>query len=234
MGILDDAIREHLELKRRLGADPEEVARLEDEAFGPPSRPGEPDFAEPEQREEEGAVATQEAERPLAEEPRVEPEASADAPTRVEEAPPQERETLGPVFHDQEAAQHEPEATDASEAEAAPETGEELELDLDLDAELDQATDAGVADAGEASEPSTPPEDTAERPIESQETVEHQFEEAVEDTGEGEVVEGELTSEEESAEDDEDVLEETPEFLRDAPEDDELWFEQGEPKDFDF
>ena len=33
---------------------------------------------------------------------------------------------------------------------------------------------------------------------------------------------------------DEDVLEETPEFLRDAPEDDELWFEQGEPKDFDF
>ena len=33
---------------------------------------------------------------------------------------------------------------------------------------------------------------------------------------------------------DDDVLEETPEFLRDQPEDDELWFEQGEPKDFDF
>ena len=30
------------------------------------------------------------------------------------------------------------------------------------------------------------------------------------------------------------MLEETPEFLRDAPEDDELWFEQGKPKDFDF
>ena len=30
------------------------------------------------------------------------------------------------------------------------------------------------------------------------------------------------------------MLEETPEFLQDAPEDDELWFEQGEPKDFDF
>ena len=30
------------------------------------------------------------------------------------------------------------------------------------------------------------------------------------------------------------MLEETPEFLRDTPEDDELWFEQGEPKDFDF
>ena len=34
--------------------------------------------------------------------------------------------------------------------------------------------------------------------------------------------------------DGEDVLADTPEFLRDAPEDDELWFEQGEPKDFDF
>ena len=32
----------------------------------------------------------------------------------------------------------------------------------------------------------------------------------------------------------EDVLEETPEFLRENPDDDELWFEQGEPKDFDF
>ena len=35
-------------------------------------------------------------------------------------------------------------------------------------------------------------------------------------------------------EDGEDVPADTPEFLRDAPEDDELWFEQGEPKDFDF
>ena len=30
------------------------------------------------------------------------------------------------------------------------------------------------------------------------------------------------------------MLEETPEFLRDAPEDERLWFEQGGPKDFDF
>ena len=34
MGLLDDAIREHLELKRRLGADPADVERLEREAFG--------------------------------------------------------------------------------------------------------------------------------------------------------------------------------------------------------
>ncbi len=32
----------------------------------------------------------------------------------------------------------------------------------------------------------------------------------------------------------EDVLEETPEFLRDTPEQDRLWFEQRPPRDFDF
>ena len=32
----------------------------------------------------------------------------------------------------------------------------------------------------------------------------------------------------------EDVLEETPEFLQDAPEHDRLWFEQKPPRDFDF
>ncbi len=54
MGSLDDAIREHLELKRRHGAPDSELQRLEDEAFGPPSRPGEPDFPE-----QEGGLAEQ-------------------------------------------------------------------------------------------------------------------------------------------------------------------------------
>src|SRR3954449_4126728 len=44
MGIFDDAIREHLELIRRRGATDSEVRRLEDEAFGPPTRPDEADF----------------------------------------------------------------------------------------------------------------------------------------------------------------------------------------------
>src|SRR3954454_19553927 len=35
MGTLDDAIREHLELKKRSGAPDDEVKRLEHEAFGP-------------------------------------------------------------------------------------------------------------------------------------------------------------------------------------------------------
>src|SRR5690242_17672264 len=43
MSILDDAIREHLELKRQHGADESELKRLEDEAFGPPGRPEDPD-----------------------------------------------------------------------------------------------------------------------------------------------------------------------------------------------
>ena len=40
MGILDEAIREHLELKRQHGAGDSELQQLEDEAFGPPDRPG--------------------------------------------------------------------------------------------------------------------------------------------------------------------------------------------------
>ena len=40
MGILDEAIREHLELKRQHGADESELRGLENEAFGPADRPG--------------------------------------------------------------------------------------------------------------------------------------------------------------------------------------------------
>jgi hypothetical protein len=47
MSILDDAIREHLELKRAHGADEGVLKKLEDDAFGPPQRPDEIDpFAE--------------------------------------------------------------------------------------------------------------------------------------------------------------------------------------------
>ena len=52
MGLLDDAIREHLELKRKRGADTHEVERQEHEALGPPVRgefaqtPQDPDAAE--------------------------------------------------------------------------------------------------------------------------------------------------------------------------------------------
>ena len=49
MSLLDDAIREHLELKRRRGADPGEISRQEDEALGPVRREAPPAEAEPEE-----------------------------------------------------------------------------------------------------------------------------------------------------------------------------------------
>jgi hypothetical protein len=47
MGLLDDAIKEHLDLKRRRGADPTEIERAEREALGPVRRQpeSEPDEA---------------------------------------------------------------------------------------------------------------------------------------------------------------------------------------------
>ncbi len=46
MGIFDEAIREHLELKRQHGAGDSELRELEDEAFGAPARPGDAAVAE--------------------------------------------------------------------------------------------------------------------------------------------------------------------------------------------
>jgi hypothetical protein len=59
----------------------------------------------------------------------------------------------------------------------------------------------------------------------------------VEDEEEVEYEEAEPEGEAETsppARHEEDVLEETPDFLEETPEDDELWFEQKPPKDFDF
>ena len=61
MGLLDDAIRDHLELKRRHGAAEDEVRRQEQEALGPPRRGEVPEPLVP--RAPEGADA------PVAEEP---------------------------------------------------------------------------------------------------------------------------------------------------------------------
>lgn len=54
MGDLEDAIREHLELKRRRGADPSEVAREEHEALAPVTR-GHPVVVAPEPAVEDDA-----------------------------------------------------------------------------------------------------------------------------------------------------------------------------------
>jgi len=90
MGLLDDAIREHLELKRKHGADPEDVARQEQEALGPGQRN---EFAQPPQ-EEEVATAVEPAEpaKPAAPadempEGEPEPEPPPPAPAGLQEDP---------------------------------------------------------------------------------------------------------------------------------------------------
>jgi len=74
MGLLDDAIREHLELKRRHGADPDEVSRQEHEALGAPVRS---EFAKP----------AGEADAPAAEEPEPEAAGAAAAVPEIAEPP---------------------------------------------------------------------------------------------------------------------------------------------------
>ena len=66
MGLLDDAIREHLDLKRRRGADPTEIERAEREALGPVRRgPG---------LTGEEVAAHEPADAPAAEHPAAPPE----------------------------------------------------------------------------------------------------------------------------------------------------------------
>jgi hypothetical protein len=83
MGLLDDAIREHLELKRRRGADPDEVARQEDEALGDPrnvapaSAAAEPDTETDLRPADPGEPALEEEDEGDESEP---PSAAADAP----------------------------------------------------------------------------------------------------------------------------------------------------------
>ena len=57
MGVLDDAIREHIELKRKHGASDEDLRRQEQEALGPARREQPQVAAEPEAAAEAEALA---------------------------------------------------------------------------------------------------------------------------------------------------------------------------------
>ncbi len=293
MGILDDAIREHLELIRSHGATDSEVQRLEDEAFGPPTRPDEEDFPGAEMaREESGngvatesaveelgpddAVAHEDVTTMLPAAPRDEPVEAGEEPVGAGEAGDAMAEE--PAEPDSESLAAESEADEEPVAEVHPvleEPAEELqeersdeatgppqeegpslydqtrdELGGDRDLRLDEEQPVEPRqEEPQSAEPPFEEHDVAEsegamplEPIESLDTVEHPFpDEIVESDESGEepppsdehAVHEEPASEEEG-EGGEDMLADTPEFLKDAPEDDELWFEQGEPKDFDF
>jgi hypothetical protein len=167
MGLLDDAIREHLELKRRHGGDPGEIERQEREALGAPPA-DEPD--------QELEVAPAE----LAADPEPEPVGDATtvmAPASADEIePPPGEEEVPSVGHEADAPGY------------------------DEDPWLEVDEDEAAAEAPQAA----PPEPPQPEP-------------------EGERQPG-----------DDDVLEETPEFLQETPEHDRLWFEQKPPRDFDW
>jgi len=295
MSILDDAIREHLELKRAHGADEAEVKRLEDEAFGPPGRPEEPDplaEAPTEFMATPGAEAATEDSggrriniADLQEPPEA---AAAEAPPVPAEDPVQ---AAAPAEEESPVAEHEaivepPDAGHSTEERhAIAEQPTEL---FDVEAELG-AEDAPPAEAPspsdeeiaevEAAEPKlapveppteihasrteAPTDDVAEEEEEDEDFWSDQrlsdeldqaleaplVEEDEEPLAEAPAVEEPISEEHEqpplAAEPEqrpnfdpdtghEDVLEDTPDFLEDAPEDDELWFEQKPPKDFDF
>jgi hypothetical protein len=319
MSILDDAIREHLELKRAHGADEAELKKLEDEAFGPPGRPEEPDpFAEaPTQfmttATPEGAEPAAESggrriniadlqeppppERAEQEEPRVEsaaaiePEAEAApvapaedpaqaAPPAEEEPPAMEHEVVAepPEQDEREAIAEQPtelfdiEADmsneDAPATEAPSPSDEEIaaaEMSEPKLAPAEPATEIQASRAEAPEEPATE-EDEEDEEFWSEQRLSDELDQALESplteehelpplTDEHETqgaadpatvyedadTEGEQDDEDEQPRVDydpdtghEDVLEDTPDFLEDAPEDDELWFEQKPPKDFDF
>jgi hypothetical protein len=205
MGLLDDAIREHLELKRRRGADPTEVERLEREALGPVRRaPHEP---------ADVAMDEPEAAAPVAY-PDGEPdhdwvEAADDEPL------------LDP------AAEYEPEAPRHHEIAEEWDAHEPLDFQeppepLDLEEPATTEHFAAQTPPPAAAEP--PPGD-APPPAPAPDPADHLGEETAEfDVEAAQAAEG----------DGEDMLEETPEFLQDTPDHDRLWFEQRPPRDFDF
>jgi hypothetical protein len=207
MGLLDDAIRDHLELKRRRGADPTEMERLEREALGPVRRgPQEADLDEP-------VASPYPDEAPPEWSDEAPPAQSADAPKPGYE---EELETEDLAAGDSSLFDHEaaaPAAHTPPPAAGVP-MGEPPAPPVDVAPPAPEASATPVsADEGYLGE------ETAEYDVEAQHALEREEQHAAAAPGER----GE-----------EDVLEETPEFLQDTPDHDRLWFEQRPPRDFDF
>ncbi len=197
MGLLDEAIREHLNLKRRRGADPAEVERAEREALGPARRGGDPTTR---------AAAGQDTALPY----------DAQAEDEWDEAFDDDAEF--PVAAPTEVLTQEPPAARRSRSEEEDRLEPESDLadeDLEDDEEFFMDPDSALAPPPEPPEAPAPPQ-SAPPATTGDETVEYQVGEQPPDTKE------------------EDVLEETPEFLQDTPDHDRLWFEQRPPRDFDF
>ena len=193
MGLLDDAIREHLELKRRRGADPAEVEKQEREALGPI---GAPPVEERELPVDEPALEDDyEDERVAYDDGRVPLDDERDA---LHRDPPAYDDDPDP-FEDAHAALHD------DPPPPAPPLRDEL-----------PPRPAPREDPPPVSQP------TEQYAVEDLEELRRSEEPADEAPADEEPAEGE------------DVLDETPDFLQEAPEHDRLWFEQRPPRDFDF
>jgi hypothetical protein len=204
MGLLDEAIRDHLELKRRRGADPGEIARQEREALGPARR------AETVPPEEQPTTV-----------------APAAAPAgEWEEAEPAIDET-GFDEVDEEDAEEGWEDDDLDEL-------EDVEDAAEPGPALEPPEVAPRASAAAAPPPAASPPSAAARPAQAADPGQPTSEFDV--LGDDETAEAPAFRAPERPEDadEEDVLEETPEFLQETPEHDRLWFEQRPPRDFDF
>ncbi|MGI9185084.1 MAG: hypothetical protein ACR2GZ_09000 [Solirubrobacteraceae bacterium] len=233
MGLLDDAIREHLDLQRRRGADPTEVQRAEREALGPV------------RRAPESPVGTDDGVHDPADF-ELEPGASEAEPEAAAPGPASEPEDYESEVY--EAESYEP----ATEVARPPlrEPAFDQEADSWSYEESQPAPDAAPLPPGRA-EPApaeSPPAEPApaEPPLAEPGEDDHRAESPAAppphpglagiggETQEYDV-EAALSSEpKRDGAESEDVLEETPEFLQDTPDHDRLWFEQRPPKDFDF
>lgn len=246
MGILDDAIRQHLELKRQHGAASSELDQLEQEVFGPAARPGDPEFETGEEPafagegpgedgdggewaggEDPTTVAPLAEAAPAAEPESVEqpiPEAPEDAIFDVDEV------DLGAIdLGDDQATPAERARREHSDLEdtvdhPAPEVAS-LSEELEAAAPAPAAPDSAELEVPHVSPAEEPEPGDPEVPSSAEEPESLEFDELP-----GETVEPRA----EADESDDDLLEETPDFLKDAPDGEDLWFEQGEPKDFDF
>lgn len=258
MGILDDAIRQHLELKRQHGAPSTDLDRLEQEAFGPATRPGDPEFETGEEPAPSGAAEALDSGEPAGadvsddwpsdESPTtVAPQAAA--PQQAPEAPAEPESVEQPIPEAPEAEIFDLEEVDLGEidlgddstpAERARVEHADLEDTVDhpapevasLSEELEAAAPTPGPDSEELETLAAPP---AEEPEPGDPEVPASLEEPESlefDQLPGETVEP--AAEVEDDESDEDLLEETPDFLKDAPDGEDLWFERGQPKDFDF
>jgi hypothetical protein len=205
VGLLDDAIREHLDLKRRRGADPAEIERAEREALGPVRRNREPGVADdPEAAAAVGSALDEPDEgvaSDLVEEPYGEQELYDDEP----DAAPVRGETY---LEDEEQFDDE----------------EPFEQDEEFTADEDPFAD-------EEDPHRTQLMQTVDIPAPEDATAQHDVERGF---AEEDARSAEPAGSAQPGEDDEDVLEETPEFLQDTPDHDRLWFEQRPPRDFDF